>query len=126
MSDSSLNLPPEIDGPSAWYGPELARSSEWIENLSSTEISEVERAAKRLASSSREIVTIRKQDFPLPALEKRLLRLVDDVLNGRGFVLLRGLPVATWTKRESAIAFFGIGTHIGAARPQNAKGHVLG
>jgi hypothetical protein len=36
------------------------------------------------------------------------------------------LPVERWTKLESAIAFFGIGAYIGAARPQNAKGHALG
>ena len=52
--------------------------------------------------------------------------MLDEVLNGRGFVLLRGLPVERWTKREAAVAFFGLGTHLGMARPQNAQGHVLG
>jgi hypothetical protein len=104
----------------------LTQRADWIENLSPTEVSEVERAVKRLASESCDIVTIRSEDFPLPTLAPRLHRLLDEVLNGRGFVLLRALPVEAWTKRESAIAFFGIGTHIGAARSQNAQGHILG
>jgi hypothetical protein len=52
--------------------------------------------------------------------------MLDATLNGRGFALLRGLPVERWSRLEAVIAFFGIGTHLGAARPQNAKGHALG
>jgi hypothetical protein len=126
MCDTLLSLPPEIKGPSAWYGPDLTRHPDWLEHLSPTEVSEVERAVTRLASESCDIVTIGSEDFPLPTLALRLRQLLDEVLNGRGFVLLRALPVGTWTKRESAIAFFGIGTHIGRARSQNAQGHMLG
>jgi hypothetical protein len=53
-------------------------------------------------------------------------RVRDDVLNGRGFLLLRGLPVERWSMRQSATAFFGLGSHLGSARSQNGKGHVLG
>ena len=126
MSRPLLPLPPEIQGPSAWYGPDLSRRLDWLEYLSSPEIEEVERAVKRLASDSGDIVNIRREDFPLPTLAPRLRRLFHEVLNGRGFVLLRALPVERWTKRESAIAFFGIGTHLGNARSQNAQGHILG
>ena len=130
MCDTPLRfpteIPPEIHGASAWHGPDLTRRPDWIAYLSSTEVGEIERAVKRLASESCDIVTLRREDFPLPTLAPRLRRLLDEVLNGRGFVLLRALPVGTWTKRESAIAFFGIGTHIGSARSQNAQGHVLG
>ncbi|HXU37772.1 MAG TPA: TauD/TfdA family dioxygenase [Blastocatellia bacterium] len=99
---------------------------EWLEYLSSTDVDEVERAVKRLTSESRDIVTIGSEDFPLPTLAPRLRRLLDEVLNGRGFVVLRALPVEAWTKLESAMAFFGIGTHLGNARSQNAQGHILG
>jgi hypothetical protein len=124
MSDPLLQLPPEIQGPSAWYGPNL--SQDWLEYLSSSEILEIERAVKRQDSASEDIASIRSEDFPLPTLALRLRRLLDEVLNGRGFVLLRALPLGTWTKREAAIAFFGIGTHLGNARLQNAQGHILG
>jgi hypothetical protein len=39
---------------------------------------------------------------------------------------MRGLPVERWTMREAATAFFGLGVHLGSARSQNGKGHVLG
>ncbi|HMB28738.1 MAG TPA: TauD/TfdA family dioxygenase [Blastocatellia bacterium] len=126
MTNPLLNPPPEIQGSSAWYGPEMLTRRDWIEDLSETEIAEVERATKPLADARVDIASIRRVDFPLPTLGPRLQRILDITLNGRGFALIRGLPVERWAKLESATAFFGIGAHIGAARPQNAKGHALG
>ncbi len=97
-----------------------------MEILSEREIAEIESVTRKLADSPVEIPTIRREDFPLPTLHERLQQILDEVLNGRGFVLLRGLPVERWSRREAAIAFFGVGTHLGNARSQNAAGHVLG
>ena len=126
MPDTQFCLPPEIEGPAAWYGPDLAGETEWLQYLTPTEIEEVERAVNTLDSAEPDLVTIRREDFPLPTLAPRLGRLLDEVLNGRGFVLLRALPVESWTRRETAIAYLGIGAHIGRARSQNAQGHILG
>lgn len=126
MTDSRHNLPPEILNSSVWYGPDLAERRDWIEVLSETEIAEIENATRRLASAEIEIPAIRCDDFPLPTLSARLQRMLDEVLNGRGFVLIRGLPVERWSRREAAIAFYGLGAHLGNARSQNAAGHVLG
>jgi TfdA family taurine catabolism dioxygenase TauD len=126
MPDLFQHLPSEIQGPSAWYGPAMAASTDWIEHLSAPEIHDLERAMQKFAESGIEIPAMRASDFPLPELGPRLQRVLRDVLQGRGFTLLRGLPVESWTRREAAIAFFGIGAHLGTARPQNAKGHVLG
>ena len=119
-------LPPVIQGPSAWYGPDLAARGDWIEHLSETEIAEIDAAAERLANAEVDIPSIRRQDFPLPTLGPRLRRILEEVLTGRGFVLLRRLPVERWSRRQAATAFFGLGTHLGGARSQNAQGHVLG
>jgi len=126
VTNPLLTLPREIQGLSAWYGPEMLTRRDWIERLSETEIAEVERATKSLADARVDITSIRRVDFPLPTLGPRLQRILDDTINGRGFALIRSLPVERWTELESAIAFFGIGAHIGAALPQNAKGHALG
>lgn len=37
-------LPPEIQGPSAWYGPALLRHTDWAYHLSDTEAIEIEAA----------------------------------------------------------------------------------
>ena len=51
----------------------------------------------------------------------------DDVLlRGRGFIVIRGLPVERYSMAQSAAAFLGIGAYIGKPVSQNAKGHILG
>ncbi len=123
----SFDLPPEQTGAAAWYGPEMAKRSDWLMPLAPAEIAEVEAAAKALVAREADIAAITAKDFPLPTLAPKLKARVDDeVLNGRGFILLRGLPVERWTVRESATAYFGLGAHLGSARSQNGKGHVLG
>lgn len=119
-------LPPEIQDRSAWYGSDLAKRTDWIERLDETEIAEVQDAVHRLAESRIDLASLTVDDVPLPTLGPRLQRMLDEVLDGRGFVLLRGLPVQRWTKREAAIAFLVIGVHLGNLRMQNAAGHLLG
>jgi hypothetical protein len=125
-TDATIALPPEQTGPAAWYGPAMAADPSWILPLTAEEIAEVEAAAKRLAAAGADIAAITAADFPLPVLSRRLAAIRQELLHGRGFALLRGLPVERWSMRESATAFYGIGAHIGHARSQNAKGHVLG
>src|SRR5258707_9905059 len=123
----SFDLPPEQTSAAAWYGPEIAKRSDWLMPLAPAEIAEVEAAARALAAREADIAAITARDFPLPTLAARLKARVDDeVLNGRGFILLRGLPVERWTMQQAATAFFGLGAHLGSARSQNGKGHVLG
>jgi hypothetical protein len=123
----SIELPPEQTGAAAWYGPEIAKRDDWQMPLSVAEVMEVEAATRALVARDADIAVLKPQDFPLPTLGAKLRSRVDEeVLNGRGFLLLRGLPVERWSIRESATAFFGLGAHLGSARSQNGKGHVLG
>src|SRR5204863_7694353 len=119
-------LPPEIDDASAWYGPDLKQRADWIERLSEAEVAEVESAAQEIEKSSVDLTSIKTQDFPLPTLGPRLRRLLEEVLSGRGFVLIKALPIERWTKREAAFAFLVIGVQLGRLRMQNSGGHLLG
>jgi hypothetical protein len=116
-----------IEGPSAWNGTEMRkRESEWTYRLSPAEITELEAALRHAQSRNLDIADIRREHFPLPTLGPVLHRLRDEVLNGRGFVLLRGMPVEDRPIAESAMMYWGVGTYFGSARSQNAKGHLLG
>lgn len=118
-------LRPLVTGSSAWIGAELAkRPAEWTYRLSPAEIAEIETATTNL--DGRDIAAISQADFPLPTLGPVLARLRGEVLNGRGFVLIRGLPVENRPIAKSATAYWGVGTYFGNARSQNAMGHVLG
>jgi hypothetical protein len=118
---------PLIEGPSAWLGRDLrSREDEWIYRLSPNEIAEIEAATAAARARGLDIAEIRPADFPLPNLGTKLDRLREEVLNGRGFVLLRGLPVDDRPIADSAAAYCGIGSYFGNPRSQNAMGHLLG
>ena len=120
------HLPPEILGPSAWYGPQMARQTDWIEPFMRWKSRRSRPRRSRLSASNIDPASLRREHFPLPTLAPRLRQILDQVLNGRGFVLLRGLPVNRWSRRETAIAFLGLGLHWGNLRSQNTQGHLLG
>jgi hypothetical protein len=116
-----------IEGPSAWVGADMrGREAEWSYRLSPAEIAEIEAALKSVLARGLDIAAIRREDFPLPMLGPVLDRLRAEVLDGRGFVLLRGVPVEDRPIAESAAAYWGIGSYFGSARSQNAHGHLLG
>ena len=116
-----------VEGPSAWYGPDMvARSDEWLYELSEEEVAEIDAAVAALMASDTDLLDVDRESFRLPTLAKELDRIQDEVVDGRGFVLIRGLPVESYTIEEAALAYLGIGSYFGWAIPQNAKGHVLG
>ena len=100
--------------------------TDWIERLTDSEIAEVESAIHEVEKSHRELTTITANEVPLTTVVPRLQSLLNDVLHGRGFVLIKGMPVERWTRRQVTIAFLIIGVHLGNLRMQNAQGHVLG
>jgi hypothetical protein len=127
MTMDLINLPPLQSGSDVWLGPDMARDpSVWSAALTPDEIAEVEAATARAIASGVDPIRLTAADFPLPSFSRRLAQLNQELLFGRGFALLSGMPVARWSKREAATAFLGIGAHMGSARSQNAKGHVLG
>lgn len=122
----TIELPDAIEGPAAWYGNQMRAQTDWISPLTGREIDEVNAAVASVIRQNLDLASLSAADFALPELGPRLLRIRDDVINGRGFALLRGLPVQQWSNREAAVAFMGIGSHIGNPRSQNGKGHLLG
>lgn len=115
-----------IAGASAWYGRELRRSATWRYRLADPEVGEIEDAVAVVIRSGTPIADIGRDGFPLPRLGPVLCELQRDVLHGRGFVVLTGLPVGRYPIEQTAIAYWGIGAYFGHAVPQNASGHVLG
>ncbi len=120
-------VPTEMGG-HAWLGEELETSNDWIVTLSTSDCAELEDAARALTASGgvEALASSTRAEFPLPHLGPRLEALRSELLEGRGFVLLRGLPVDRYDVLTTAAIFLGIGAHLGRARSQNAKGHLLG
>lgn len=116
----------EIRGKAAWYGRQLASRQDWIVRLSHSNLHELAAAVRAFQASGVPLAEISPQHFPLPGMKPELDAILHELLEGRGFVLMRGLPVADMSRDEQAIAYMGLGSYFGTPRSQNAKGHLLG
>jgi hypothetical protein len=121
------SMPPgPIQGPGVWYGRDLQSRSDWIRHFDAAELADLDRAVRAYKASGAPLEQISAERFALPVLAHALSACLREMLEGRGFVMLRGFPVERYSREEQAIAYLGLGAHFGRARSQNAKGHLLG
>jgi hypothetical protein len=115
-----------IESAAAWRGDDMARRDDWQVTLDGDQIDEVELALAAAKATGRPLGALRAGDFPLPRLASAIASWRRDVADGRGFVLIRGLPVDRWTPDDAAIVFFALGHHLGIPGAQNPEGDLLG
>ncbi|WHX15651.1 TauD/TfdA family dioxygenase [Streptomyces malaysiensis subsp. malaysiensis] len=113
-------------GSAVWRGPGLADSEEWILRLSPAQIGELDAALCTVRERSLPLLRVSAGDFPLPTLAGELERIADVLENGRGFVLIKGIPVKRYSQAATSTIFWGLGRHLGIPVSQNAAGHMLG
>ncbi len=94
--------------------------------LQSGHLAELDDAIRAFISTGMPLADISPATFPLPALGQKLKPLLNELVDGRGFIFIRGFPVEHYTRNETAVAYMGIGSYFGKPRSQNAKGHLLG
>lgn len=105
----------------------MADPEVWTWWLTTAEIDELLGATERFASvPETQLATLTPNDVVLPTLANRLRALRHELIAGRGFQLIRGLPAADIGAGHAAAAFVGLGTHLGSLRSQNANRDLLG
>lgn len=123
--EEAVRLKPVVD-PAAWTAANLAADQSWKHPLSDSDIAELDALIAKLEPRISDVLEITRDDIDLPTLGPRLEAIADDVLNGRGLALIRGVPVQRYSRLQAAIAFWSIGLFVGDPVSQNAKGHLLG
>jgi len=118
-----------VSSPAGWYGAHMStpeKKKEWLYYLTPGDIAEIDAAVKNIVDNKLDILQVTRDQFKLPTFSAVLEKMLQDIVSGRGFVVIKGLPVHRYTRRESAIAYWGIGQYFGNPVSQNAKGHLLG
>src|SRR6516165_10535490 len=116
-----------IEGPAAWRGADIKDADDLAHLLTDAEIAELDAAVVGIVRGGIDHIAIDRHNFALPQLGKRLSQIRDEILlKGRGFMVIRGVPVGRYSIAEAAAAFLGIGAHFGRPVSQNGKGHILG
>lgn len=120
-------FPQEITGPTVWKADDYRNAPErWTHVFTEEENAEIGAAADAFRASGTPLTGITRDNFVLPTFGVYLEELRKDLLDGKGFILFKNLPVSTWGTRKSAVAYMGLGTYLGYFVSQNSRGHVLG
>jgi len=115
-----------VNHPSAWYGRDLVRDSSWLVHLTPRDLAEIDAAVKDVRARGLSLDQVGRRSFPLRTLGPKLLMHLEEIRNGRGFVVLRGLPAAQYADEDVGLIFWGIGAYLGEPVTQNPRGDLLG
>jgi len=113
-------------GPANWRAQEMRQWTRWLIELSSEHQREIRAAVSESWTSRRDVSAMTRANFKLPALGPTLEKARRQVVEGCGFVLIRGLSLDGLGREAIVRAYFGVGAHLGVARPQNRNGHLVG
>ena len=117
---------PSITGPSVWCGQDHADSTAWIRPFRDNELAELDTATAAIKARGLGPFDFGRADFPLPNLGPALTALLTELEGGRGFTLLRGLPVSAYDETELDILYAGLSTYLGRVITQNSRGDRIG
>lgn len=115
-----------VEVASAWRGEELAGSDSWAVELSGEQIEELAGAVAHAKQLGGDLGAIGREQFPLATLAEEIGRWAAELRDGRGFLLVKGIPVEEWGEADSSLAFWGIGQHLGVPGGQNPDQELLG
>jgi len=114
-----------FEGRGAWRGADFASPEEWTWNLPPAAVSELESALDKIRKDGRPVWTLTRADFPAPSLDAAAGRLRQELESGRGFVVIRGLPIDRYSEDAAAVLYWGIAVHLADPIPQNARDEYL-
>jgi hypothetical protein len=109
-----------------WTADVLGRTTQWIHHLTPAELEAIDRTLAHAKQNGLTFETLTKESFPLDALRGAFDRLLQELEDGLGFFVLRGLPAERYTKDDMRLLYWGMGLHIGTAVTQSNRGDMLG
>ena len=114
-----------VTGAAVWRGEDLQDGDDWIVRLSAADLDEIERGLAGVAGTPAE--RLAPGDVALPGLRDRLREIAGTLRDGRGFVLVRGLPVPDrFDDDQAAKVFCAIGHYLGTPVSQSRRGELIG
>ena len=122
MNANALNA---IHSDAAWTGREMSASEEWIYRLNEAEIGDALGLAEAVRAAGKPATAIGTGEFSLGALASAAKQWREVLHRGRGFVLVRGLPVDRMSAGEAAAVYWLLGRELGSPVPQNFMGELL-
>lgn len=114
------------DDPAAWKVADFASPADYTIELTAAQLRELGQAIERIKAAGLGLDSLAREHFPLPSLAPVVEEVSHQIADGRGFVVVRRLPVEDYSKDEIGMMFWGLGTHLGQGLSQSVMGDRLG
>lgn len=119
----------EVNVASAWNGSYLSKHPElWMDVLNEHDNESLHQAILHFQAMNKSMRMMTASDFPISQSLQAKIAQWDYQLrpSGRGFQVIRGLPVQRWTMEQAEICFFALGLYLGIPGAQDIQGSLLG
>src|SRR3984957_8431636 len=129
-SENDAPAPPPFGAPivhpAAWKVADFKSPSDYTIELTAAQLRDIERAMRQIKAAGLGLDDLQREHFDLPSLQPVIDEIRHQIADGRGFVVLRRLPVEDYSKDELGMIFWGLGTHLGRGLSQSVLGDRLG
>ncbi len=115
-----------IVGISAWQPGDFPNKEAYSFTLTDVHLSAFDQAIEANRHAHWTLEDITQQDFALKPIAHDVAAWCDEVLHGRGFIVLRELPLDRYSEEDVTTIFWGLGTHLGRAVSQSNLGDRMG
>jgi hypothetical protein len=115
-----------IDHPGAWKVADFRTPADYTLELTATHLRDIARAMRHIKEAGLSLDDLRREHFDVPSLQPVIDEIRHRIKDGRGFVVLRRLPVEDYSKDDIGMTFWGIGTQLGRGLSQSVLGDRLG
>jgi Taurine catabolism dioxygenase TauD, TfdA family len=123
---STLTKREPIRARSAWKPSDFPAPSAFSFMLTEAHLAAFDAAIAVNRRAGRSVEDLTACDFSLPSIAADVASWREEVLRGRGFIVLNTLPGDRYTEDDLGMLFFGLGTHFGRAVSQSSMGDRLG
>tara|TARA_R110002003_G_scaffold129_4_gene12088 strand:- start:1690 stop:2430 length:741 start_codon:yes stop_codon:yes gene_type:complete len=109
-------FPSKLQSDLVWDNTDISSRYDWTYKLSAKKVEELDSALEHFKSTGKTLGFVNQDTFPLPTLHTKLREISNEIHNGFGFKVVRGLPVDNYTRKDILIIYAGLASHIAPVR----------
>ena len=115
-----------FDHPAVWKATDFASKNDYAIDLTARQLDALESETARLKKAGARHEEVTAESFPLAAIREDVAAWRNEIVNGRGLLMLRGFPIDRMDIDDLRLMFLGLGTHFGRPTSQSAMGDLVG
>ncbi len=115
-----------LDMPAAWTAADYASKDTFAVDLKPSQLEAIGKQLANFKSKGGDLQSINSESFPLHEIESDIVVWRQEVREGCGMILIRGVPVESIPLEDLKLMYLGLGTHFGRPVSQNNLGDLVG